>query len=99
MNKNQIDYTWRKNKLNWKNCHLFPSSYRMILTGKSGSGKTFLLFKLLLDACNECGNNYLDYDNLYLFSTTIKLQQEYQILINGIKEGLSKEQIKKFFEE
>jgi len=45
----------------------------MIIFGKSNSGKTFLLMKLLLT------ENILDYNNLHIFTTTPE-QPAYQIL-------------------
>ena len=62
-----------------------PNSIRACIIGKSGCGKTNLLLNLLLQ-------DYLDYNNLYIFSTTL-CQPLYQILINGLKNGLSKKEI------
>ena len=64
----------------------------MLIIGASGCGKIQLLFKMLLTP------NFLDYDNLIIFSKTV-YQEEYQILYHGIKNRLSKESIIKIFEE
>ena len=67
------------------NNELLPNSIRACIIGKSGCGKTNLLLNLLLQ-------DYLDYNNLYIFSTTL-YQPLYQILINGLKNWLSKREI------
>ena len=53
-----------------------PSSFRMLCIGSSGSGKTTLLFRMLLEP------EFLDYDNLIIFTSTPQ-QQEYQLLYHG----------------
>jgi hypothetical protein len=55
----------------------------MLIIGSSGSGKTSLLLRLLLE------NNFLDYETLTIFTSTPN-QQEYQFLYHGFKNGLSK---------
>jgi hypothetical protein len=67
------------------NNELLPNSIRACIIGKSGCGKTNLLMNLLLQ-------DYLDYNNLYIFSTTL-YQPLYQILISGLTNGLSKKVI------
>uniref|UniRef100_A0A1I7WGC7 ATP-binding protein n=1 Tax=Heterorhabditis bacteriophora TaxID=37862 RepID=A0A1I7WGC7_HETBA len=76
-------YTRRNNK------SLFPNRLRGCIIGKSGCGKTNLLMNLLLDGNSE---DYLDYNNLYIFSTTL-FQPCYQALINGFENGLSKKKL------
>jgi hypothetical protein len=62
------------------------SSFRMLIIGSSGSGKTSLLTTLLLEP------GFIDYDCLYIFTST-KSQQEYQLLYHGYSNGLTKESI------
>jgi hypothetical protein len=63
-----------------------PPSFRMLIIGSSGSGKTCLLLRMLLEP------GFLDYDDLIIYTPT-KSQQEYQLLYHGFSEGLSKESI------
>lgn len=64
---------------------LLPSSIRACIIGKSGCGKTNILINLLLQ-------DYLDYDNLYIFSKSLH-QPLYQVIINGLQNGLDKKEI------
>src|SRR5277367_892857 len=63
-----------------------PNSFRMLIIRSSGSGKTTVLFRALIKP------DYIDYNNLIIFTTTPK-QQEYQLLYHGFKNGLSKSQL------
>ena len=63
-----------------------PMSFRMLLIGASASGKTTLLFRMLIEP------DFIDYDNIIIFTTT-KQQKEYQLLYHGFTNGLSKSQI------
>src|SRR5438093_4072450 len=63
-----------------------PNSFRMLLIGSSGAGKTSLILQMLLEP------GFLDYNNLIIFTTTPN-QQEYQLLYHGFLNGLSKESI------
>src|SRR6266853_3026210 len=82
---------WDANKSIFKNISLLPNSIRGLIIGESESGKTHLLFRMLLQ------NGFLDYNNLVIFSKSLN-QPEYQVLIQGFKHKLTKEQIKKIFE-
>jgi hypothetical protein len=61
----------------------FPSSFRMLIIGQSGSGKTVLLMKLLLE------DGYLNYQKLYIFARSL-YQPEYKCLIAGFENNLPK---------
>jgi GTPase SAR1 family protein len=61
----------------------FPPSFRMLVCGSSGCGKSSLVMRLLLE------KELLNYDKLYVFSKSL-YQPEYQVLINGFRYGLKK---------
>ena len=69
----------------------FPSGFRSLIIGKTGSGKTQLLFDLLL--------KNLDYDILYICSPSLIYQSEYNILIKSFQANLNKKHIESLFEE
>lgn len=73
-------YNDSKKKVHHKS---LPYSFRMLIVGMSGCGKTTLLMRLLLQ------ENLLNYDNLYIFSKSLH-QPEYQCLIHGFKNKLPK---------
>ena len=73
-------FVWKNDKVTFENNKLLPHSIRGIICGDSDSGKTHLLFKLLLE-------DFIDYDRLYIFSNSI-YQSEYQLLIEGYKAHL-----------
>ena len=74
------------------NHHLnLPRCFRMLIVGSSGCGKTNLLLRMLLT------DNFLDYDNLIIFSKTLS-QPEYQIILNGYENNLSKKSIRYIFQ-
>ena len=77
---------WKLNKLKFKHNALIPSSFRMLIIGSSGSGKSFRLFNMLLQP------GFLDYNRLFIFSPSIH-QPEYQLLIHGFKNKLHKHHI------
>ena len=70
--------------------NLFPRNLRALVVGKSNSGKSTLLYNLLLKP-------WLDYENLIVFGKSLH-QNEYQIIKNGFEHGLSKEQIANVFQ-
>ena len=83
--------SWQNGKTIIENCDLLPRTVRGLLIGAGESGKTFVLFRMLLV------DGFLDYDNLLIFSKSLN-QNEYQVLIEGFKHGLSKTQIRQIFE-
>ena len=62
----------------------------MIIIGRSGCGKTKLLFKLLLE-------NYFDLDRIVFVSPSLD-QIEYDVIIKSLQKGLNINQIRTIFE-
>jgi GTPase SAR1 family protein len=60
-----------------------PPSFRMLVCGASGTGKSSLIMRSLLE------KGLLNYDKLYVFPKSL-YQPEYSVLINGFKCGLTK---------
>ena len=90
MNNHILDLSI-KNVYNERNNNkLLPKSIRACIIGKSGCGKTNLLMNLLLNKFS--GEDYLDYNNLFIFSKSLH-QPQYQLLIKGLENGLTKEEI------
>src|SRR5271156_2244467 len=83
--------SWQNNKTIIENSDLLPGSIRGLLIGSSNSGKTFLLFQMLL------ADGFLDYNNILIFSKSLN-QNEYQVLIEGFRNNLNKKQIREIFE-
>jgi GTPase SAR1 family protein len=81
---------WRADKVSFEN-KILPNSMRLLLIGKTDCGKSFLLLRLLLE-------DYLDYNNLVLYTPSLK-QTEYQILVEGFKHGLDKQEIRAIFDK
>ena len=69
--------------------NLLPRHLRALIVGKSSSGKSTLLYNLLLKP-------WLDYNNLLVFGNSLH-QSEYQIIKTGFEHGLGKEQIANVF--
>ena len=87
-----LDFKVRiSNKPQFTNDPLVPNSIRGLLIGASNCGKSSLLFRMILQP------NFIDYDNLYIFSKSLN-QQEYQLIINGYMNHLTKEDIIHLFE-
>ena len=63
-----------------------------IICGKTGSGKTYLLFHALLNG------NLLDYNSLYIYTSTPD-QPAYQFLKHGFANNLSKAAISYLFDQ
>ena len=83
-------YAWRPAENYGENNPLLPQSLRGLVNGKSGCGKTTVIFNLLLQP------GWLDYIHLYVFEKCLH-QQEYKVLSKGLKTGLSKQQISNVF--
>ena len=80
-----------KEEQKFNNQNPFPLQLRMVLVGSSGSGKTKLLFKFLLDG-------YLDFQKIIFVSASLS-QKEYDVIIKSLQNGLNINQIKTIFEE
>ena len=78
-------FYWMPKKIR-KHSDIFPESFRSLIIGQSGSGKTALLMKMLLQ------ENLLDYNNLFIFGRSLH-QPEYQLLKHGFQNGLPKSNI------
>ena len=77
-------YAWRS-AVNYRgNNSLLPQNLRGLVIGKSGCGKTAVIFNLLLQP------GRLDYNHLYVFGKSLH-QQEYKVLRKGLEAGLSKQ--------
>ena len=62
-----------------KNCHFMPSdTFRMLICGNSGSGKTNLLYHMLIKPL-------LFYDEIYLYARNLE-QDKYKRLIQKMRE-------------
>ena len=85
MNINK-QYAWRSAKDCRDNNPLLPRNLGGLVIGKSGCGKTTVIFNLLLQL------GWLDYNRLYVFGKSLH-QQEYKVLRKGLDAGLSKQQI------
>ena len=84
------DFTWKSRLIKPNNSPLFPNNLRALIIGKSNSGKSVLIFNLLLRP------GWVDYNHLFVFAKTLH-QTEYQILQKGFEIGLSKQQIANIF--
>ena len=85
-------YAWQSgsNSNSRENSPLLPRNVRGLVIGKSGCGKTTVIFNLLLQP------NWLDYNHLYVFGKSLH-QPEYKVLRKGFEAGLSKQQITNVF--
>ena len=83
-------YAWRPPGNCRGNKPLLPQSLRGLVIGKSGCGKTTVIFNLLLHS------DWLDYNHLYVFGKSLH-QQEYKVLRKGHEAALRKQQISNVF--
>ena len=83
-------YAWRPTE-NYREINpLLPQNSRGLVIGKSGCGKTTVIFNLLLQP------GWLDYNHLSVFGKSIR-QQEYKVLRKGLEAGLSEQQVSNLF--
>jgi len=82
---------FKMNKIKFSHHPNLPRCFRMLIVGSSGCGKINLLLRMLLT------DNFLDYDNLIIFSKTLS-QLEYQIILNSYENNLSKKSIRYIFQ-
>lgn len=82
---------------NRNNNKILPNSIRACIIGKSGCGKTNTLMNLLLENALD-NKEYLDYNNLYIFSTTLE-QPAYEVLKEGFEHNLTKKEIVKYIKD
>ena len=80
-----------KNKNKRNNSPLLPSNLRGLIVGKSNSGKSVLLFNLLLK------NGWLDYNNLLVFGNSLH-QPEYELIKKGYENKLRKDELLHIFQ-
>ena len=81
-----------KNKPKRNNSPLLPQNLRGLLVGRSNSGKSVLLFNLLLK------KDWLDYDNLLVYGNSL-FQPEYELIKKGFENKLQKEEILDIFQK
>ena len=88
MTKRTTLYTYDEEQM-FYNKDPFPSQLRMVIIGNSGSGKTKLLFKFLLEG-------YLDFQKIVFVSPSLS-QTEYDVIIKSLQKGLNINQVKTIF--
>ena len=78
----EAKYFWSSKQTRFHS-DMVPDSFRCLIVGSSGSGKTALLMRMLLQ------ENVLDYNKLFIFGRSLH-QPEYQILKIGFENNLPK---------
>jgi GTPase SAR1 family protein len=78
-------YYWTATKTK-NHSEMVPESFRALIIGQSGSGKTSIVLRMLLE------DNLLDYNKLFVFGKSLH-QPEYKILKAGFENGLPKSTI------
>src|SRR5882757_5796201 len=81
----KVKYFWESKKSR-NHARGIPGSFRMLIVGKSGSGKTAILMRMLLEP------ELLDYNKLFVFGRSLH-QPEYKTLKSGFDNNLSKKHI------
>jgi GTPase SAR1 family protein len=76
-----------ENKVIFNHHQNLPSPFRMLILGPSGSGKTTLALQMMLEP------NFIDYNNLIIFTSNPEHKSEYQLLYHGYNNKLSKEDL------
>ena len=84
-----------EDKPKFNNSRFLPNSFRGIISGSSGCGKTYLLFDLLLNK-DVFKQDYLDYNNLIICTTSN--QKCYEVLEKCFNVGLPKNVINNIFQ-
>lgn len=79
-----------KNKIVFNNDPILSNNFRMIISGKSYCGKTYLTLQMILK------EDFIDYNNLIIFSQSIN-KKEFQLIHHGFNNGLSKNDILTIF--
>ena len=79
-------------KVKFNHHHNLSNKVLSVICGRSGCGKTYLLFKILTTP------KFLDYNNLIIYTTTAE-QPIYQFLKYGFENNLTKSAIASLFEE
>lgn len=87
-------FVWKARNTNDKKHHAYflPQNIRCLIIGKSGFGKSTLLFHLLLEP------GILDYNTITVCGNSLH-QPEYRVMEIALRKKLSKSQIKVLFEE
>ena len=83
-------YAWRPTGICRESNPLLPQRLQGLVIGKSGCGKTTVIFNLLLQP------GWLDYNHLYVFGRSLH-QLQYKVLRKGFVGGLSKQNISNVF--
>ena len=86
----EFNPVWNRDNIKFNHHKNIPNNFRMLIVGPSGCGKTFLLLQILLEP------NFLDYNNLIIFSPTIS-QNEFKLLDSGFSNCLNKKDIIEIF--
>ena len=79
-----INPSWRLGKIECRHSPLLPKNIRGVVVGTSGSGKSNRVFNMKLQP------DFLDYNSFHIYSPSI-YQNEYEFLVSGFKNRLSKE--------
>ena len=85
-----MNLSWNEHLINRHNSLLLPKSIRGIVVGKSGCGKSNLMFNLLLR------DGFLDYNSLKVFGKSL-FQPEYKIIKSAFEQNVPKDHIVQLF--